>query len=159
MVDFTDFDDEGKPGPRMRRTYTRQQPYQETIFVNADRGDTSLNRVSVPFLLVLVGGVALVGLTWGAASQFGDVKATLQRLEERIINATDTISRRVDRLEYDLESKTRDRYTQTDHTTWCNITEAVNVNNGWKCGRAPEKQRPPEYAPRLKGWTTEPPRP
>jgi len=81
------------------------------------------------------------------------VKLQIESLAKDVTQRMDFQSTRVDRIERELDSRTQDRYTYTDHTQWCQTAELVNTASGWKC---PDVKRSRiEFAPRLQGWGTD----
>jgi len=118
--------------------------------------------VGVPLLVVVSGGFALTLIVWAATTQisdwrletrdqFNEVKqevAAVRAVLEASITQTNS---RLTRLEVEMDKRTQDRYTSTDHDRWCKTAELINSNNGWKCP-ALDMRQPLEYAPRLKGW-------
>jgi hypothetical protein len=149
-MDFTDY--MGEPD-RRRHASRANAPCQETIFVNSEK-DTSLSRMTVPFVLVLVGGVALVGITWGAASNFNqlgnDVRSGIGRVEDRLKNVEGNLTSRLGHL----EEAQQNMMSRHEHDAWCRVAEAINVQNGWKCASLRDQHM--RLAPRLKGWTVAP---
>lgn len=147
--------------------YAPQQPhYPEAVFVNAPQGSsTSVKNLSVPFLLVIVGAVTLVGVTVTITNQFNTVTSSNALQFQEIKTAIDSLktfltaqigsqSDRIGRMEMELERRTSDRYTRSEHNQWCRTTEAINANNGWKCA---DLEKRLEFAPRVTGWEAKKP--
>lgn len=147
-------------GGGMSRGHRYQAPpFQETVYINNDAGnDTPITRMTVPLLLVLSGGLIVGILSWSMSGQFSDIKAKLERMDERIQSLTSGLKNRIERIEVEMEHRTKDRYSLGDHNAWCATTEAINIQNGWRCGPVTTKgygdtANPRlQMAPRLRGW-------
>jgi len=82
------------------------------------------------------------------------VKTQIESLTKDFGLRMDWQSQRVDRIESEIDRRTQDRYTLTEHKRWCKTAELINTANGWKC---PDIDRPNsriEFAPQLRGWTS-----
>jgi len=135
--------------PRPHPTGYMRPEMHEAIFVNNAPRDTSVNRISVPLLMVLIGAVALVGATYTATTQFNDIKVAIERLGDRLTAELGTQATRIGRLEAEMQARTQDRYTKTEHELWCSRTEQANITTGWKCADLEGRIR---FAPRVNGW-------
>jgi len=118
--------------------------------------------VGIPLLVVVSGGFALAAFVWTVNTQIAEWRletkdqinevkqevSAVRAVLEASITQTNT---RLTRIEVEMEKRTADRYTRTEHERWCRTTELVNQNNGWKCPNLDHSERL-EYAPRLQGW-------
>lgn len=111
--------------------------------------ETQIGKINVPLLLVMIGGVALVGATYTATIQFAEIKSAIERLGYKLVTELGGQSARIGRLEADMQNRTADRYTRTEHELWCSRTEQANAALGWKCGNLEGRI---QFAPRLQGW-------
>jgi hypothetical protein len=150
--------------PPIEQRYRPSNNYPDAVFVNASR-ETSFSRVSVP-AYVTIGGFVAVGtvcltLGMGYMSLINKIDQVPAMVKVQLENITkdfgirmDWQSQRVDRIESEIDRRTQDRFTLTDHNRWCQTAELVNTGTGWKC---PDVERSRlEYAPKLKGWQTAP---
>ena len=124
--------------------------------------DVSLKSVSVPILLVVVGGVALVGITYAAATQFSAIQYSIDtmraELGNKIENVAGGLADRITRVEQDADQRARDVWTRTDHELWCSRTEQAYIKTGWRCVDTPRPFRDDHnrtVAPVVKGWRTQ----
>lgn len=136
--------------PRPHPTgYMRPEAMHEAIIVNNTQRDLPVNRISVPLLMVLIGAVALVGATYTATTQFSEIKIAIERLSDKLSSELGNQSGRIGRLEAEMQARTQDRFTKTEHELWCSRTEQANVNTGWKCAQLDGRV---QFAPRVNGW-------
>jgi len=107
--------------------------------------ETSISKLSVPFLLVFGGALALVsatgGITYSATMAFTQLKSSIDTLSEKVTQKLDSQDERIGRLERDVSDRTADRYTRTDHDLWCSRTEQLNAKLGWRCSDAAPANR------------------
>lgn len=103
----------------------------------------------MPLLMVLIGAVALVGATYTATTQFNEIKTAIERLGDKLTSELGTQANRIGRLEAEMQARTVDRYTKTEHELWCSRTEQANAANGWRCATLDGRL---QFAPRTQGW-------
>lgn len=111
--------------------------------------NVSVNKVNVPLLLVLIGAVALVGATYTATIQFAEIKSAIERLGDKLVNELTGQAAHISRLESEMNARTADRFTRSEHELWCSRTEQANAAIGWKCANLEGRL---QFAPRLHGW-------
>lgn len=138
--------------PRAHPTGYMRPEVHEAIFLNSpqQRSETPVNSISVPLLMVLIGAVALVGATYTATSHLNEIKVAIQRLGDKLAVDIGNHSDRIGRIETELQNRTADRYTRSEHDLWCSRTEQANIASGWKCASLSGRI---EFAPRVNGWT------
>jgi hypothetical protein len=150
--------------PPIDERYRSPPHYPDAVFVNAPK-ETSFSRVSVP-AYVTIGGFIAVGtvcltLGMGYMSLINKidqvpmmVKTQLESITKDFGTRMDWQAQRVDRIEGEMDRRTQDRYTRSEHDRWCKTAELVNTANGWKCPELDKSRL--EFAPRLQGWDTDP---
>lgn len=112
-----------------------RQHHPDAIFVNqsAPPDKLSITKMTVPVILVMTGAVALMYGTYLGTSELSGIKNSIENLSRDVKTYSETLSARVDRLEYDVQARTASRWTRQQHEWWCARTELVNSAIGWKC--------------------------
>lgn len=114
-------DDWGRAPPDAR------YPYREPI---------SIERATVPFLLV----ISIVGFaawaTWFGTTAINKIQTDIQTIGQNLTNYIMRADKRVTDIEQALITRTGERMTKEEfkvwHELWCLRTERVNEN--WRCG-------------------------
>jgi len=124
-----------------------------------NRETTSINRMTMPVVMAAAIGLAGAGAGAAYSSIVSKIESVPREINAKIETVTRDISQRigfaetrVDRIENELDRRTQDRYTATDHSRWCRTAELVNTASGWKCPDLGTAQPRLEFAPRLQGW-------
>jgi hypothetical protein len=106
-----------------------------------------IQAVTVPLLLVLVGGFSIAGFAYAAATNLAEIRASIgdlntrfqdrfSRLDDKLGAYVQDINSRFAFMQSEMEAKTNDRWSKANHDLWCSRTEVKNP--GWYCGRVNE---------------------
>jgi hypothetical protein len=94
----------------------------------------SIDRVTVPFVLVVSAGAFIAWASWFGTTSINAIQSDIKSITVTLNNYIDRQDERVDRLETALDRRTAERWTKNDQALFCAKTEAIPGNKGWKCG-------------------------
>lgn len=131
---------------------------QPERMVYVERPSTSVDRLTVPALLV----VSVVGFaawaTWWGTNAVNDIQSSVKDIGQALTNYIVRADQRVLKIEEALKTRTDERLTKMDHEMWCLRTERINPN--WRCGSVaePPAGQPPIWEGAESWRTTEKPK-
>lgn len=115
-------------------------PEYYDVHIDNRQRQTPMTNITVPLILVFVGGVGLVTATFYATRELADVHSTLQTISRDVSQLRGKIEQDIEELQEDLKHRTANRWSKYDHDVWCAKTEALNSAIGWKCAPVTEAE-------------------
>lgn len=110
-----------------------QQPHVVYVSHPAAQG-TSIDRVTVPLLLVVSAGAFIAWASWFGTTSINSIQSSVKDISVTLNNYIDRQDERVNRLETVVERRNGEAWTKDDQALFCARTEAIPQNKGWKCG-------------------------
>jgi hypothetical protein len=131
------------PAYEYRADYRRVPPVERAVGVQS---------VTVPIVLAVLSCFSIAGMAYAAATNLGEIRSSIvdlntkmqdriARLDDKLAAYVDVVNTRFAFVQNEIQSRTGDLWSRSDHELWCSRTELRNP--GWKCGESQQKEPQP----------------
>ena len=115
--------------------YQTPQPQPHVVYVpqTPTPPQTSVDRITVPLLLVVSAGVFIGWASWFGTTSINSIQSDIKEISNKLVTYVARSDERVSRIERSLDARAAERWTKNEQALFCAKTEAIPGNTGWKC--------------------------